>query len=73
MRSRDGLRASHGKSSKTKRRDEEDKGIRTKAQLTEAQSSMTRTSSDLAGLMISIGKMVQREESEQSKDFKEGK
>jgi len=56
-----------------KRRDEEDKGIRTKAQLTEAQSSMTRTSSDLAGLMISIGKMVQREESEQSKDFKEGK
>jgi len=32
---------------------------------------MTRTSSDLAGLMISIGKIVQREESGQSKDFKE--
>ena len=34
---------------------------------------MTRTSSDLAGLLISIGKIVQREESGQSKDFEEGK
>jgi len=45
----------------TKRRDEEIK--KTKAQCTEAQSSMTHTSSDLTGLLISIGKIVQREES----------
>ena len=44
-----------------------------KAQRTEAQSTMTRTSSDLAGLLISIGKIVQREESGQFKDFDEGK
>jgi len=62
---------SHGKSNKKKRRDEERK--KTKAQRTEAQSSMTRTSSNTARLMISIGKIVQREESGQSKDFKEGK
>ena len=55
----------------TKRRDEELQ--KTKAQRTEAQSSMTRTSSDLAGLLISIGKMVQKEESGQSKDFEDGK
>jgi len=55
----------------TKSRDEEIK--KTKAQRTEAQSSMTRTSPDLAGLLISIGKIVQREGSGQSKDFKEGK
>jgi len=55
----------------TKRRDEEIK--KTKAQRTKAQSSMTRTSSDLAGLLISIGKIVQREESGQAKDFEEGK
>ena len=55
----------------TKRRDEEVK--KTKAQRTKAQSSMTRTSSDLAGLLISIGKIVQREESGQAKDFEEGK
>ena len=68
LRSWDGWRASHGKSNKKKRSDE-----KTKAQRTEAQSSMTRTSSDLAGLLISIGKIVQREESGQSKDFEEGK
>jgi len=44
-----------------KRRDKEIQ--KTKAQRTEAQSSMTLTSSDLAGLLISIGKKVQREES----------
>jgi len=33
---------------------------------------MTHTSSDLAGLLISIGKIVQREDSGQSKDFEEG-
>jgi len=55
----------------TKRREVEIK--KTKVQRTEAQWSMTRTSSDLAGLLISIGKIVQREESEQSKDFEEGK
>jgi len=55
---------------KKRRREEINK---TKAQRTEAQSSMMRTSSDLAGLMISIGKIVQREESGQSKDFEEGK
>jgi len=33
----------------------------TKVQRTEAQSSMTPTSSDLAGLLISIGKIVRRE------------
>jgi len=54
-----------------KRRDEEIQ--KTKAQCTEAQSSMTCTSSDLAVLLISIGKIVQREESGQSKDFEEGK
>jgi len=37
------------------------------------QSSMRRMPSDLAGLLISIGKIVQREESGQSKDFEEGK
>jgi len=41
---------------KKKRRDEEIQ--KTKAQRTEAQLSMTRTSSDLAGLLISIGKIV---------------
>jgi len=56
---------------KARRRDEEIK--KTKAQRTEAQSSMTCTSSDLAGLLISIGKIVPREESGQSKDFEEGK
>jgi len=54
----------------TERRREKEKDI---AQRTEAQSSMTRMSSDLAGLLISIGKIVQREESGQSKDFEEGK
>jgi len=34
---------------------------------------MTRTSSDLAGLLTSIGEIVQREESGKSKDFKEEK
>jgi len=33
-----------------------------KAQRTEAQSSITRMSSDLDGLLVSIGKIVQREE-----------
>jgi len=33
--------------------------------------SMTRTSSDLAGHLMSIGKIVGREESGQSKDFEE--
>jgi len=56
---------------KAPRRREEIK--KKKAQHTKAQSSMTRTSSDLAGLLISIGKIVQREESGQSKDFEEGK
>jgi len=58
-----------------KKREEKDKAQRTavKAQRTEAQSSMTLTSSDLAGLLISIGKTVLREESAQSKDFEEGK
>ena len=55
----------------TRRREVEIK--KTKVQRTEAQWSMTRTSSDLAGLLISIRKIVQREESEQSKDFEEGK
>jgi len=54
----------------TKRRWEEIK--KTKALRTEAQSSMTRTSSDLARLLISIGKIVQIEDSGQSKDFEEG-
>jgi len=54
----------------TKRREEIQK---TKAQCTEAQSSMTCSSSDLAGLMISVGKIFQREESGQSKDFEKGK
>jgi len=54
-----------------KRRDREIQ--KTKVQRTEAQSSMTRTSSVLAELLISIGKIVQREESGQSKDFEEGK
>jgi len=40
---------------KKQQKDEEIK--KTKAQHTEAQSSMTRTSSDLAGLLISIGKI----------------
>jgi len=44
-----------------------------KAQRTKDISSMARMSSDLAGLLISIGKIVQREESGQSKDFEEGK
>jgi len=44
---------------KATRRDEEMQ--KTKAQRTEAQSSMTRTSSNLAGLLISIGKIVRRE------------
>jgi len=56
---------------KATRRTEEIK--KTKAQRTEAQSSMIRTSSDLGGLLISICKIVQREESGQSKDFEEGK
>jgi len=59
------------KSNKKKRRDEDTQ--KTKAQRTEAQSSMTCSLSDLAGLLISIGKIVQREESGQSKDFEEGK
>jgi len=42
------------------------------AQRTEDKSSITRTSSDLAGLLIPIGKIVQREECGQSKDFEEG-
>jgi len=46
---------------------------KTKAQRTKAQSSMTPTSLDLARLFISIGMIVQREESGQSKDFEEGK
>ena len=41
----------------TERRREKEKDI---AQRTEAQSSMTRMSSDLAGLLISIGKIVRR-------------
>jgi len=53
----------------TKRRDEE---IKKEAQHTEDKSSMTRTSSDLAGLLISVGKIVLREESGQYKDFEEG-
>jgi len=61
---------SHGKSNKKKRSDEEIK--KTKAQHTEARSSMKHTSSDLAGLLI-LAKIVQREESGQSKDFEEGK
>jgi len=48
-----------------RRRDKEDKSS--------TYRSMTRMSSDLAGLLISIGKIVQREESGQSKDFEEGK
>ena len=56
---------------KAKKRREEIK--KTKAQRTEAQSSMTLTSLDLAGLLISIGKIVQREESGQFKDFEDGK
>ena len=46
---------------------------KTMAQRTESQSSMTRTSSDVAGLLTSIGEIFQREESGQSKDFEEGK
>ena len=57
----------------TKRRERDEEIKKTKAQRTEAQSSMTLTSSELAGLLISIGKIVQREESGQSKDFEEGK
>jgi len=53
------------------RRDEEIK--KTKAQRTKAQSSMTRTSSDLAGLLISIGEILEKEESGQSKGFEKGK
>ena len=34
---------------------------KTNAQRTKAQSSMTRKSLDLAGLLISIGKIVRRE------------
>jgi len=56
---------------KAKKRREEIK--KTKAQRTETQSSMTLTSLDLAGLLISIGKVVQREESGQFKDFEDGK
>jgi len=66
LRSWDGWRASHGK-----RRKEEIK--KTKVQRTQAQWSMTCTSSDLAGLLISIGKIVQRDESGKSSDFEEGK
>ena len=54
----------------TKRREEIKK---TMAQHTEDKSNMTCTSSDLAGLLISIGKIVQREENGQSKDFEEGR
>jgi len=46
---------------------------KTKAHRTEDKSSMTRTSSDQDGLLVSIGKIVQRQESGQSKDFEEGK
>jgi len=56
-----------------KQQKEEKEIKKTKAQRTEAQSSMTRTSSDLDGLLISIDKIVQREETGQSKDFEEGK
>ena len=54
----------------TKRRDEE---IKKEAQRTEDKSSMTRTSSDLAGLLISIGEILEKEESGQSKGFEKGK
>jgi len=57
----------------TKRRERDEEIKKTNAQRTEAQSSMTRTSTDLAGLLISFGKIVQRVESGQYKDFEEGK
>jgi len=65
---------SHGESNGEKQ-EEKDNAQHTaaKAQCTEAQSSMTRTSSDLAGPLISIVKIVQREENGQSKNFEEGK
>jgi len=57
----------------TKRRERDEEIKPTKAQRTEAQSSMTLTSSDLAGLLTSIGMIVRREESGQYKNVKEGK
>jgi len=57
----------------TKRRERDEEIKKAKAHRTKAQSSMTRTSSDLAGLLISIDEIVRREESGQSKDFEEGK
>jgi len=59
------------KSNKKKKREKKTKAERTtaKAQCTEAKSSMAHTSLDLAELLISIGKIVQREE---SKDYEDG-
>ena len=57
----------------TKRRERDEEIKKAKAHRTKAQSSMTRTSSDLAGLSITIDEIVRREESGQSKDFEEGK
>jgi len=57
-----------------KKQQKEEKEIKkTKAQRTEDKPSMTRTSLDLAGLLIPIDKIVQREESGKSIDFEEGK